>query len=117
MDEDFDWKNDANPGTAMEDTLIYRMHVRGFTKDESSGVKNKGTFKGIQEKIPYIKSLGVNIIYLSPIFEAYSNHKYDVGDYSKVDDCFGGEAALELLIQEAKSCLLRKHFSSPKQGT
>lgn len=61
-----------------------------------------GTLYGIIEKLDYIKSLGTTLIYLSPIFEAYSNHKYDTGDYMKVDAMFGGEKALKKLISEAK---------------
>ncbi len=60
-----------------------------------------GTLFGIVEKLDYIKSLGTSLIYLSPIFEAYSNHKYDTGDYMKVDEMFGGEDALKILIEEA----------------
>ena len=62
-----------------------------------------GTLLGVVEKLDYIKSLGVSLIYLSPIFEAYSNHKYDTANYMKVDDMFGGDDALNLLIKEAKS--------------
>lgn len=62
-----------------------------------------GTLYGIIEKLDYIKSLGTTLIYLSPIFESYSNHKYDTGDYMKVDSMFGGDEALKLLISEAKS--------------
>ena len=61
-----------------------------------------GTLYGIIDKLDYLVSLGVNTIYLSPIFEAYSNHKYDTGDYSKVDEMFGGDEAFRLLIKEAK---------------
>ncbi len=61
-----------------------------------------GTLYGIIEKLDYIKSLGTTLIYLSPIFEAYSNHKYDTGDYMKVDEMFRGEKALKKLIAEAK---------------
>ena len=61
-----------------------------------------GTLYGIIEKLDYIKSLGTTLIYLSPIFEAYSNHKYDTGDYMTVDAMFGGEEALKLLISEAE---------------
>ena len=61
-----------------------------------------GDLSGITEKLPYIASLGVNIIYLSPIFEAKSNHKYDTADYMSVDSMFGGEKALKTLICEAK---------------
>lgn len=60
-----------------------------------------GTLYGVIDKLDYIASLGVNLIYLSPIFEAYSNHKYDTGDYLKVDEMFGGDEALKCLIAEA----------------
>lgn len=63
-----------------------------------------GNLVGIREKLPYLKSLGVTVIYLSPIFKAYSNHKYDTGDYMCVDEMFGGEAALKSLIAEADNC-------------
>lgn len=60
-----------------------------------------GNLEGIIEKLPFIHSLGVNTIYLSPIFEAYSNHKYDVGDYFKIDSLFGDEETLKKLCEEA----------------
>ena len=62
-----------------------------------------GDLCGVIEKLDYIKSLGVNCIYLSPIFEAYSNHKYDTADYMRVDSMFGDENVLEKLIFEAKN--------------
>ncbi|MDD2396360.1 MAG: glycoside hydrolase family 13 protein [Sedimentibacter sp.] len=61
-----------------------------------------GNLDGITEKLPYIAKLGVSIIYLSPIFEAYSNHKYDTGNYLKIDPMFGTENSLKKLIQEAE---------------
>ena len=61
-----------------------------------------GDLYGIIEKLDYIESLGVTCLYLSPIFDAYSNHKYDTGDYMSVDSMFGSEKALEELIKEAK---------------
>ncbi len=61
-----------------------------------------GTLYGVCDKLEYLKSLGVDTLYLNPIFEAYSNHKYDTGDYMKVDPMFGGDKALERLIKEAK---------------
>ncbi len=66
---DFDWGNLKSPNYAMEDLVIYETHVRGYTKDASSGVKAKGTFEGLREKIPYLKDLGINAIELMPIFE------------------------------------------------
>lgn len=61
-----------------------------------------GNLKGIIEKLPYLKSLNVGTIYLSPIFEAHSSHKYDVADYSKVDSMFGDFEVLEELIKKSK---------------
>ncbi|MEE0968475.1 MAG: alpha-amylase family glycosyl hydrolase, partial [Clostridia bacterium] len=62
-----------------------------------------GNLYGIAEKIDYIASLGATVIYLSPIFKAYSNHKYDTCDYMQVDEMFGGDKALENLIKKAKA--------------
>ena len=53
----------------LSDLIIYELHVRGFTQHDSSGVKNRGTFAGLMEKIPYLKELGVNAVELMPIFE------------------------------------------------
>ncbi len=61
-----------------------------------------GNLWGIAEKLDYLKSLGVGIIYLSPVFKAYSNHKYDTGDYMRIDGMFGGEKAFRNLIEKAK---------------
>ncbi len=60
-----------------------------------------GTLWGIAEKLDYLRSLGVGVIYLSPIFKAYSNHKYDTGDYLEVDEMFGGNEAFEHLLKTA----------------
>ena len=61
-----------------------------------------GTLWGVREKLPYLRSLGVGVLYLSPIFRAYSNHKYDTADYAEVDLGFGGESALRALLDECK---------------
>ena len=61
-----------------------------------------GNLWGVAEKLDYLKTLGVGIIYLSPIFKAYSNHKYDTGDYMQVDGMFGGDEAFKNLIKKAK---------------
>lgn len=76
-----------------------------YLPDEKGEILNNdffgGNLEGIIEKLPYIASLGVNIIYLSPIFEAYSNHKYDTGDYNKIDPMFGDENSFKSLCKEA----------------
>lgn len=66
---EYDWEDDTFPKLAYEDSIVYCMHVRGFTRHASSGVKGKGTFLGIQEKIPYLKELGVTTLELQPVYE------------------------------------------------
>ena len=65
----FVWDTSKFPNTSMEDSIIYEMHVRGFTNDPSSNVEYPGTFAGIIEKIPYLKELGITAVELMPIFE------------------------------------------------
>lgn len=61
-----------------------------------------GTLWGIIDKLDYLKSLGVGVLYLSPIFRAASNHKYDTGDYEAVDEQFGGKKALRALLDACR---------------
>ena len=79
---DYDWGNFSMPSHPLEELIIYELHVRGFTKDKSSGVENPGTYAGIREKIPYLKELGINAVELMPIFEFD-----EMGSYRK----FNGE--------------------------
>ncbi|MCI6468019.1 MAG: glycogen debranching protein GlgX [Faecalicatena sp.] len=65
----FDWGLEKQPQIPMEDLIIYETHVRGFTKDASSGVCCPGTFLGLNDKIPYLKELGINAVELMPVFE------------------------------------------------
>ncbi|NMM65787.1 glycoside hydrolase family 13 protein [Clostridium sp. P21] len=62
-----------------------------------------GNLKGVLKKLDYLKDLGINVIYLNPIFEARSNHKYDTANYKKIDSMFGDESLFKLLIKEASS--------------
>jgi glycogen operon protein len=66
---DFDWQGDRPLGRALADTIIYELHVRGYTIHSSSGAKDPGTFRGLIEKIPYLVSLGVNAVELMPVNE------------------------------------------------
>ena len=68
VQSDFDWGRYRNLNYKFEDLVIYEMHVRGFTKMDKS-VRHPGTFAGIKEKIPYLKTLGINAVELMPIFE------------------------------------------------
>lgn len=66
----FDWQNDRAP-RHDHDLVIYELHVRGFTKSETSAIPQikRGTFKGIVEKIPYLKELGITAVELMPVFD------------------------------------------------
>jgi isoamylase len=75
----FDWGLDRPLGYPIEDIVIYEMHVRGFTRHPSSGVKHPGTFDGVREKIAYFKELGVNCVELMPVFE------FDEFEHSRVN--------------------------------
>ena len=87
--DDFDWGDLAAPLIPMEDLIIYELHVRGFTRDASSGVKHPGTFAGLMEKLPYLKSLGVNAIELMPIFEFDEMQDYREVDGQKLYNYWG----------------------------
>ena len=65
----FDWGNIKQLEQPFEDLVIYETHVRGYTKDKSSGVSAPGTFAGLKDKIPYLKALGIKAVELMPIFE------------------------------------------------
>jgi glycogen operon protein len=69
VDDQFDWGMDRPLNRHLADSVIYEMHVRGFTRDPSSGVAAPGTFRGLVEKIPYLKELGVTAVELLPVTE------------------------------------------------
>ncbi len=66
-----------------------------------------GNLNGVRAKLPYLKELGVDIIYLNPIFRARSNHRYDTGDYAKIDPLCGTEEEFEILCEEARTYGMR----------
>ena len=67
--DDFDWEGDRHVRHDMSESIIYEMHVRGFTKSRTAKVKTPGTYLGVIEKIPYLKSLGVTAVELMPVNE------------------------------------------------
>ncbi len=73
ISNDFDWEMDVPPKHSASDTVIYEMHVRGFTVDSSSGLAHPGTFHALTEKIPYLKDLGVTAVELMPVAEFNEN--------------------------------------------
>ena len=69
LSEELDWEDDVKPETPYAETILYKLHVRGFTAHASSGVSARGTYAGIVEKIPYLKDLGITAVELMPVTE------------------------------------------------
>ena len=69
VQNNFYWGLERSEPIPMEDLVIYELHVRGFTKSPTSNVSCPGTFRGLEEKIPYLKKLGINAVELMPVFE------------------------------------------------
>lgn len=100
-----------NSGTKKKDVPSVRV-IREWgeepywREEDMNGIWNNdffgGDLKGIEEKLPYIADLGVNCIYINPIFEAHSNHRYDTADYEKIDPLAGCEDDLKNLCKTAK---------------
>ncbi len=94
--------------TQRDDVIInpdWEGGVPQYVERPGQALKNNmffgGNLWGVAEQLPYLKEMGVGIIYLNPVFEAYSNHKYDTSDYLRVDGMFGGDEALDALIAKA----------------
>lgn len=93
----------------------FRLHenldeIPCFTADEEGNWCNDfygGNLAGIREKLPYLKSLGVDIIYMNPIFMAYSNHRYDTADYRRIDPMLGTEEDFKALCDAAHELGIR----------
>jgi isoamylase len=103
---DFDWEGDRPLEIPMEDLVVYEMHVRGFTRDASSGLPagEAGTYTGLRQRIPYLKSLGINCVELMPIYE------FDEFEHSRWDEAQGRWAKMNFWGYSTVG------FFSPKAG-
>ena len=102
------YKGEGEVGT-RDDVIInedWQNGIPQYAEKPGDDLKNNmffgGNLWGVVEKLDYLKSLGVGVIYLNPIFKAYSNHKYDTADYLEIDSMFGGKPAFDALIKKAK---------------
>lgn len=88
-----------------DDTPFYKAEQFGgeYLANDFFG----GTLEGVRQKLPYLKELGIGVIYLNPIFKASSNHKYDTGDYKQIDPMFGDEKGFEKLCADAEKMGIR----------
>ena len=85
----FDWGDMPQSRRELCDLIIYELHVRDFTHHPSSGVQHRGTFSGLQEKIPYLKELGINAVELMPIFEFDETMNSRTVDGKQLLECWG----------------------------
>ena len=115
----FKWEDDRKPMTDFCDSIIYRLHVRGFTMDRFSGVKKKGTFAGVAEKIPYFKELGITMVELMPAYEFNENFGmksgkvnywgYTTADYFMPKVAFSNKKDAKSAINEFKTLVKELH--------
>ena len=89
VQNNFDWGLERSVPIPMEDLVIYELHVRGFTRSPSSQVSCPGTFKGLEEKIPYLKKLGINAVELMPVFEFDETRDVRLIDDNELLDYWG----------------------------
>lgn len=83
--EEYDWEGDRPPALAFEDAIMYKTHIRGFTKHKNSKVRHKGTFLGVTEKVDYLEELGINQLLLQPVYEFQEVLESNMGRYCRED--------------------------------
>jgi glycogen operon protein len=106
----YDWEGDLPLNQPPEDAVVYEMHARGFTRSPSSGVKNPGTFAGIIEKIPYLKSLGISAVELLPVFDFDETAVMHVVDGQELRD-YWGYSTVGFFAPQSSYCV------SPERGS
>ena len=106
---DYDWEGDLPLNRPMCETIVYEMHVAGFTKSSSSGVKHPGSFSAITEKIPYLKELGVTAIELLPVFEFDDTESRNFNGRSLKN--YWGYSTIGFFAPHSSYCV------SPEEGT
>ena len=91
INDEFDWQGDKPLNYPMRYSVIYETHVRGFTMHQTSNVRHKGTYRGIIEKIPYLKDLGITGVEFLPVqeFDEYDNHRLNPMTGEKLQNYWG----------------------------
>lgn len=91
IDDYFDWQGDKPLNIPLNESVIYEAHIKGYTQSDTSGVENRGTYKGFIEKIPYLKDLGVTAVELLPVyaFDANENNNVDPRTGEKLVNFWG----------------------------
>jgi glycogen operon protein len=108
---DYDWEGDQPLDRPMRDMIIYEMHVAGFTRHSSSGVKHPGTFSGVIEKIPYLKELGITAVEFLPVMQYDSQGGSSLApDGSRPLHNYWGYSTISFFAPEDSYCL------NPEEG-
>lgn len=103
--DDFDWTGERWKRLRVSEMVWYQLQVRSFTRHKSSGVKNPGTFDGVREKIPYMKKLGINTLFLLPVYEFDEWMKDQNGMEMSKLNCWGyGTDAFYFAPKRSFSC-------------
>ena len=88
-----------NKNEWWKDAVVYQIYPQSFKDSNNDGI---GDINGIREKIPYLKDLGVNVLWLNPIYESpMVDNGYDISDYYKIADCYGTMEDFDNLLKEA----------------
>ncbi|HWD07734.1 MAG TPA: glycogen debranching protein GlgX, partial [Actinomycetota bacterium] len=106
----YDWEGDAPCNRPMNESIVYEMHVGGFTKSPNSGVAHPGTFQGIVEKIPYLKELGITAVELLPVMEFDACENSRTGPDGTQLTNFWGYSTIGFMAPNAAYCM------TPEQG-
>ena len=108
--ESFDWEGDVPLGIPYEDTILYGLNVRAFTMHKSSGIRHKGTFEGVAEKIPYLKELGITAVELMPCYE-YDECMADLSEDVVRLNCWGFQQGYYFAPKASYSASKRPAYS------
>jgi glycogen operon protein len=119
-DKEFDWQGDLHPDIPLDETIIYEVHLKGFTAHPSSGVKHPGTYAGFSEKIPYLKELGINAVGLLPVHEFYTEDNlaqrnltnywgYNTLCYFAPEFSYSSQKSLACQVNEFKTLVRQLH--------
>jgi isoamylase len=109
--QDYDWEGDVPLNRPMKDTIIYEMHVGGFTKSPTAHIGNPGTFKAVIEKIPYLQKLGVTAVELLPVMEFDDKEVVRIGPDGSLLKNYWGYSTVSFWAPHRGYCL------SPEEGT
>ena len=91
---EYNWEGDVSPGISYQDMILYKVHVRGYTRQAKVAPKKRGTFAGLKEMIPYWKELGINAVELMPAYEFMERSTVEPGQGDDPPETSQGQSQL-----------------------